>query len=218
MHRHSWTFVGILGASFAAGVIGNACSASDAGNSGSGNASSTSAQGGAGGTGVTSTATGQGGIDISSSAGGMSGCNQGAQDDDLDKDGFTPAQGDCNDCDPNINPGAVEVIAEPDADGGVPLPADEDCDGMIDNVAPPCDGMGLAIDDLDPMDAAKAIGACKYVTKASWVLADGSPPPVDATLLANFHIGHGILPDLGPNNKPQEGDVMLMLSSGTARL
>jgi hypothetical protein len=58
---------------------------------------------------------------------------------------------------------------------------------------------------------------CKFVKSAKWVLADGSPPPVDATKLANFHLGHGVLPKFGTNNAPQEGSSMLMLSSGTAR-
>src|SRR5205823_1183027 len=65
-------------------------------------------------------------------------CNAGPND-DLDGDGWTVAQGDCNDCDPNVNPGAIEVIAGPDADGGTPMPSDENCDGMVDNVPGPCD-------------------------------------------------------------------------------
>jgi hypothetical protein len=69
----------------------------------------------------------------------------------------------------------------------------------------------------DPMDAAKAIGLCKFVKAASWSLADGTPPPVDAAKLANFHLGHGIMPEFGPNNKAQEGVSLLVISSGTAR-
>ncbi|MHC4183756.1 MAG: putative metal-binding motif-containing protein, partial [Planctomycetota bacterium] len=44
---------------------------------------------------------------------------------DYDNDGFTPADGDCNDADPEIYPGAVEV---PDDS------KDNDCDGTIDNI------------------------------------------------------------------------------------
>src|SRR4051812_40396969 len=53
-------------------------------------------------------------------------------DEDKDHDGWTVAQGDCNDCDPNANPAAVEVIADDTA-------VDEDCDGVIDDVPLPCD-------------------------------------------------------------------------------
>src|SRR5437763_13390720 len=84
-------------------------------------------------------------------------------DEDGDGDGWTGAQGDCNDCDPNVNPGAIEVIAGPDADGGTPMPSDENCDGMVDNVPGPCDS-GLALTDTDPMSAAKAIGLCQLAS------------------------------------------------------
>ncbi|MFO0593558.1 MAG: hypothetical protein U0441_38815, partial [Polyangiaceae bacterium] len=45
-----------------------------------------------------------------------------AADEDKDKDGYSVAQGDCNDCDPNVNPGAIEVPTEMGKDA-----ADEDC-------------------------------------------------------------------------------------------
>src|SRR5262245_59047718 len=77
-------------------------------------------------------------VGANGSSGSGMGCNSGPND-DLDKDGWTVAAGDCNDCDPNVNPGAIEVIGMAMGDGGVPPPADEDCDGTVDNVAPPCD-------------------------------------------------------------------------------
>src|SRR5262245_23526704 len=71
-----------------------------------------------------STATmGQGGdlgIDAGHHDGGVGGgpinCTPGGPNDDVDMDGWTPAQGDCDDCDPNVNPNAVEV---PTPQGGV---------------------------------------------------------------------------------------------------
>ncbi len=149
-------------------------------------------------------------------------CSMGPPDKDNDGDGYTENENDCDDCDKNVNPGAVEVITPEEMDGGVSdggppaKPADENCNGKTDEPPTPCD-TGLTLNSEDPLDATKAIGMCEFVKSAKWVLADGSPPPVDATKLANFHLGHGILTKFGTNNKPQEGASMLMLSSGTAR-
>jgi len=148
---------------------------------------------------------------------GEMGCQSGASE-DKDGDGWTKAAGDCNDCDALVNPAAVEVqIDEPDEMGMIPAPADEDCDGQIDNVAPPCDD-NLALDDGDPMNAARAIGLCKVaqndqdwgVVSAAYVRADGSP--------ANgANLQYGLLPQFGSNVDVQEGARMLSLSSGHAR-
>src|SRR5689334_946633 len=104
--------------------------------------------------------SGQGGDDLgfdggaNGSGGGMGpGCASGPND-DKDKDGWTVAQGDCNDCDPNVNPGAIEVLGMAMGDGGMPMPADEDCDGTVDNVLPTCDD-NLALGDTSPMSGAK---------------------------------------------------------------
>jgi hypothetical protein len=147
-----------------------------------------------------------------------------SQNEDKDMDGWTVAEGDCNDCDPNVNPNAVEVIQFPDGDGGVPVPVDEDCDGKIDNVALPCDGM-LDLAEPNAMGAAWAVELCKKstgpkswgVTEAQWVLPDGTPPPAAMPASTNFHLGHGMLSAFGSNVKVQAGGRMLGLSSGTAR-
>lgn len=176
--------------------------------------------GGSGGGPVSSSETG---LDLSSGFGGGTGksCDSG-ENDDADKDGFTPLQGDCNDCDANVNPNAVEVIGGDDGGGGGGgyVPADENCDGNIDEEPMPCDA-ALDIAALDPMEEAKAIGLCKVSTgpndwgviSAAWTNLDQSPPPANS----NYALGHGILPAFGPNVKVQEGERMLALSSGTAR-
>jgi hypothetical protein len=209
------------------GVLLAACSASGSSavfNNTGGNSSTGVTTAGTGGK---SAGTGQGGDDFGFDAGlsgsggaGPANCNS-APGDDSDKDGYTVAEGDCNDCDPNVNPGAIEVIAVAGADGGVPTAVDENCDGMVDNVEPPCDN-GLDIADGDAMDAAKAVDLCHVATgakgwgvvSAKWVMADGSSPPPGNP---NFDLGHGMLSAFGPNVKVQAGGRMLALSSGTAR-
>jgi hypothetical protein len=216
------SFCTLLGA----GVLQGACSAAKGGNVfGSGGGAGNAATSNATGTGTTGTGSGQGG-DIglggaapTSGSGQPADCNSGPMD-DQDKDGWTGAQGDCNDCDPNVNPGAIEVIAMPSADGGTPMPADEDCDGKVDNIPMPCD-QGLAVGDTDPFNAAKAVELCQKLTdpkkwgvkSAKWVLPDGSPPPG----VPEFDLGHGLLPAFGPNVNVQAGQRMLGLSSGSAR-
>lgn len=165
---------------------------------------------------------GIGGIGLGGMAGAGTGgsinCTPGGPDDDVDGDGYTPAGGDCEDCDPNRNPNALEVPTEPGTTA-----YDEDCDGMIDeDDSVLCDD-GLAVDDLDPLSAVRAMELCKTsgdgkewgVLGARWVLADGSDPPAFA--LQSFHLGHGILSGFGPNVTVQAGTRMAALSSGTAR-
>ena len=155
-------------------------------------------------------------------SGGSGGPNLGcdsALDEDRDMDGWTKLDGDCNDCDANVNPGAVEVeVTEPGKDGVIPDPADEDCDGVVDNVPMPCDG-AISFDDADPFNAAAAIGLCDVaegpmdagVVDAQWVRADG-------TVVAGGTVQHGMLPGFGPNVAAREGTNVLGLSSGAARL
>lgn len=137
---------------------------------------------------------------------------------DEDGDGFSVNQGDCNDCDANVNPGAIEVqITEPDMMGVVPDPADEDCDGIVDNVPLPCDA-GLALDANDPYDAAAAIGLCKVSAGAGdWGIVDAQFTRANGNAL-NAPLQNGIMGGFGPNVNPLEGSNVLVLSSGHARI
>jgi hypothetical protein len=135
----------------------------------------------------------------------------------MDHDGWTPNQGDCNDCDPNVNPGAIDTL-HPGADGGPPTWGDEDCSGVPGDSAKPCD-QGLALDDVAAADGAKAIELCatatmsdrKYgVLSAAYVRADGTP-------FASPALQVGIEPAFGSNVHVQAGQNMLVLSSGHAR-
>lgn len=130
---------------------------------------------------------------------------------DFDKDGYSAADGDSDDCNPNVNPGAFEVPGNG---------KDDDSDGEVDEVES-CDD-GLSMTSNDPYDGAKAMGLCKKVDpkatgkdktwgilSAKYMWPDGSTSSLDMD-------GFGIRDKLGVNN-PQEGKAMLALSSGNAR-
>ncbi len=134
-------------------------------------------------------------------------------DEDLDADGFSPSQGDCNNCDPAQSPNNFDV-----PENGI----DDDCDGSIDELAEPCDAT-LTIDDDDAVMAAAAIEICETssgpnawgLVSAAWVLADGAPPLADFE--DAFHLGHGLLDDFGDVIVPVAGSKLLALSNAVAR-
>jgi hypothetical protein len=212
-------------------LVWSACTATNSGSNfgegGTGGVGSTSSAGGSGGAAgaSSSSSSGVGGIDLGIDAGSPTGngggpvtCTPKGPDDDVDGDGYTPNEGDCNDCDKNTNPNAVEVATEPGGEAH-----DENCDGTKDEAPPPpCDD-ALVIDTLEPLDASRAVDLCKMssgptdwgVVSAEWVMADGSPPPAFAEY--NFHLGHGILTGFGPNVNVRRGTKLLALSGGTAR-
>ena len=146
-------------------------------------------------------------------------------EEDKDADGWSVLDGDCNDCDPNVNPGAIEVlITEASADGTVPAPADEDCDGKVDNVAAACDD-ALAFDDVDPKDAARALGLCQFAEAApanknekTWGVLDARYVRADGTTYDNPGLQVALQDTFGPNVHVQEGKRLLQLSSGHARM
>lgn len=190
------------------------------GNGGDGGTAGAGAQGGDGGAGAQGGGGGGNGGDGGSGGGqtttttGGGPCLSGPND-DADGDGFTPAQGDCNDCAAGMNPNAVEAPTLP---GQAAI--DEDCDGQVDEVAMACDG-GILLDDPSATSAAWAVDLCKASTgpgdwglvAATWVLSDGTPAPNTP----EYHLGHGILGDFGPNLDVRFGQSMLALSSGAAR-
>jgi len=216
IHRNVVLIAGVV-------ALGAACSAGGnnlfTGSSGGGSQGGSGHGGGGTGAG-TATGTGGDGITITPGTGGSTGnvCNH-PPDQDGDGDGFTGNDGDCNDCDPNVNPGAIEVVdADPTA-----TPADEDCDGQVDNVAPTCDD-AIALTDGDPKNGARAVDLCKFTVQnpgnknqktwgvfdSQWVRADG------AAYAAGEQVG--IQDGWGPNVHPQGGKKLLALSSGHGRL
>jgi hypothetical protein len=188
-----------------------------AGAGGPPNAGAASGAGGAGGAGGFAPTSGSG-------SGTPRPCNQ-DPDVDGDGDGWTPNEGDCNDCDPDVNPGAIEVIASaPGPDGGLPAPVDEDCDGQIDNLLPACDD-GLALDDGDPMNGARALDLCQVAPASPadkrdrrWGVLDARYVSANGMEARAPGLQVGLLEGFGPHVHVQKGARMLALSSGHARL
>lgn len=128
-------------------------------------------------------------------------------DDDDDGDGFTVAQGDCAPCDPEVNPAAIEV------------PGNDKNDDCSQLSGMSCD-VGLQLTNSDPSSGARALGLCQTTTasssepgvlRAAWVRANGIELSTPSTQ-------YGLLPSFGPNVPALEGESMLVLSTGRARL
>lgn len=209
--------------------LGLACSGaggnSDFGQGEGGTGGGSSGTGGTGeGTGGFFNPGGTGGADIDPP------CTASDPNADNDGDGYSIAQGDCNDCSVHINPGAYDF-----AGNGV----DEDCNGVADDEPAGCD-VGLPIEGANPLDAARSLGLCRFtaaaaegkdrtwgVLSASYVFADGSvkssQPDTNFGCTGQGGVGaspnpfsHGILPKFGVL-LPRHGESMVVLSSGVAR-
>jgi Putative metal-binding motif len=190
--------------------------------SGSGSSGSSSSSGGSTGS---SSGSSSGSVGSFGDDGGPVSTGNGCQyqdSTDHDGDGFSFTDGDCNDCDPNSNPGAFDVPKD-----GI----DEDCDGIIDDEPTGCD-KNAVLDSTDPFNAALAIDLCRKTTEtatgkqrmwgvvdATFVAPDGSDNCSTGSCVgnANFPLGHGNLTKLGVNAPQNGGTHMLALSSGTAR-
>jgi hypothetical protein len=112
---------------------------------------------------------------------------------DNDHDGYTTCNGDCDDSDPYINPGAKDIIGDN---------VDYDCDGLV-GVLKPCDA-NIPYDTPDAMKFAYAMEICpdKFLLGATFsTLADPT--------------AHQVAPDFGIFS-PRAGINMALLSNGIA--
>ncbi|MBW2453498.1 MAG: hypothetical protein JRI68_03260 [Deltaproteobacteria bacterium] len=204
MARLHYGIAGLFGATALLGAcIFTTGNGGDGGMGGTGNTGNT---GGTGGSSSTSSGTaGDGG-----GGGGITDppCDN-APEVDGDGDGWTGADGDCNDCTEMINPGAY------DYDGNA---IDEDCNGTDDDTVTECDG-SLAMDSNDPLDAVRAMDLCTMQAGDSWGVVSAEYAYVDGTTATatDFDLGHGILSDFGDVVVPKAGQQLFAISSGTAR-
>ena len=178
-----------------------------AGSAGAGGAGAGGGTGGNGGSGAVGASGGSSGSGGKAGAAGAGGCASPSADDDVDGDGFTKADGDCDECKPEVNPGAYDI-------GGNGL--DDDCNGTPDDPVVACDAAITSIADDDPMNAARAIGLCRVAENGSWGVVSAKYVQIDGSPGAAA-LSHGLLPDFGPNVAVREGKRLLALSTGTAR-
>ena len=125
---------------------------------------------------------------------GNSGCDpfNPPGDGDQDLDGYTPNQGDCDDCNPLINPGAIQIAGDT---------TDYACNGMP-GVVPTCDAMTTA---NDATSMAQAFEQCdsRFFQGAMLV----GPSDTRARAVTN-HFGTAIT--------PKSGKSMALISTGLA--
>nr|WP_275939129.1 putative metal-binding motif-containing protein [Polyangium spumosum] len=129
---------------------------------------------------------------------------------DADGDGWSICDGDCDDADPLVNPGAFDF----------PNGKDDDCDGVIDNPNTAC-GAGLQYTSQDALDYARSIELCQTTTlnatgpnkrwgvvSAELRLADGTGQP--------FSQSHAIITSMGDVLGPRANENFVFLSTGLA--
>lgn len=157
--------------------------------SGAAGSGGTSSTGGGGSTGGTT--TGGGGASAGSGGGGVT-CDSS----DADGDGSSPCDGDCDDTNPFVHPGALEICA----DG-----ADEDCDG-IDNTGSDCNAYTIYVSQQlgntgatgkqsDPVaSVAEGVGLAMGLGAQAAVLVAGGTYIEDLTVTGKISVVGGYAP------------------------
>lgn len=176
--------------------------ADDSGSSGSSAAGASGRGAATGGVGATGGSAGS----VSGAAGSRGDTPCTPPTDDWDNDGWTLADGDCDDCDERLSPGNFDVPENA---------LDDDCDGTPDNW-PVCDD-GIASDTSDVFDFARALDLCKTTTaqERGWGVLDARLTLADGTGVPAAE-GHAVRGRFGSSVLPQHGHALAILSTGVA--
>jgi uncharacterized repeat protein (TIGR02543 family) len=141
---------------------------------------------------------------------------------DSDLDGFAPIDGDCDDTNPLVNPGAFEILGN-----GI----DDDCNPATSDTLPAAEcALSEDFDGVTPLQFAAAIGLCQATTadpalpqkrwgliRAEFLRADGSlPSPSRLAQMSDFQVA--VLKDYGTGwMLPTAGATMAGISTGLMR-
>lgn len=146
-------------------------------------------------------------------------CDGTVDDSDQDGDGWGVCSGDCCDIDGGgctdaalVNPGAYEVVGNR---------VDDNCNGEIDEIQPPCDE-ALGADSSDALDFARALDLCRFTEEAprdplerTWGVISAKLSRADGTG-APLAVQHRLAAEFGNILAPSQGERMVVLSSGHA--
>ena len=138
--------------------------------------------------------SGTGGGGAGTGGGGTTNCTASDPNTDSDGDGYTPAQGDCDDCNPTVNPGAVDVPGNNQ---------DDDCNGKVDDSPPPCDGANGGMSDASSLVQSMELCDARFLKSATMT----GPSDMRARI---------VTPKFGTVLVPRAGANMALLSTGLA--
>lgn len=139
---------------------------------------------------------------------------------DADGDGWSYCNGDCNDSNALVNPGALEVVGNS---------VNDDCDAATSDVTPVVCASTAKLTGVTANDLAAAMELCQFTTlnaplpqkkwgviSASYRLGSGATPSA-AQLTTIQNSQAAVQPQYGTNNLPKKNNTFAEISTGVMR-